>query len=117
MPRVTHFGRAGVGPRSSGRSPSRGRMRRPGPTVYRERRWPGHAAPLTVGGDRGEEIGIVKVLTEEQRRRFEEDGCVVVENALDPALDIAPVMAEYSRVLDRIAETLVAEGAIRSTYA
>jgi ectoine hydroxylase-related dioxygenase (phytanoyl-CoA dioxygenase family) len=65
----------------------------------------------------GEEIAIVKVLTAEQRRQFEEDGCVVVENVLDPSLDIAPVMAEYSRVLDRMAESLVAEGAIQSTYA
>jgi phytanoyl-CoA hydroxylase len=59
----------------------------------------------------------VKVLTEEQRRRFAEEGCVVVEGLLDPELDIAPVMAEYSGVLDRIAEVLVSEGAIRSTYA
>lgn len=59
----------------------------------------------------------MKVLTAEQRQRFEDEGCLVVHNALDPKLDIEPVMAEYARVLDGIAESLFAEGAIKSTYA
>jgi phytanoyl-CoA hydroxylase len=59
----------------------------------------------------------VKVLSAEQRRQFDEEGCVVVHNVVDPSLDIAPVMEEYTRVLDRIAEGLLAEGAIGSTYA
>ena len=42
---------------------------------------------------------------------------MVVENVLDPTFVIEPVMAEYSQVLDDIAASLVAEGAIRSTHA
>lgn len=58
----------------------------------------------------------MKVLTPAQRQRFEEDGCLVVDNVLDPALDIEPVMTEYMGVLDSIARSLYAEGAITSTY-
>jgi len=58
----------------------------------------------------------MKVLTAAQRRQFEDEGCLVVDNVLDPARDIAPVMAEYGAVLDGIAESLLAEGAIASTY-
>ena len=56
------------------------------------------------------------VLTSEERRHFDEEGYVVVEGVLDPARDIAPVMAEYEGVLDEIAASLLATGAVASTY-
>jgi len=55
-------------------------------------------------------------LTAAQLEQFEEQGYLIVEDVLDPALDIAPVMEEYEGVLDRLAESLLAEGAISSTY-
>src|SRR5215471_215830 len=58
----------------------------------------------------------MKVLTEAQRRQFEEEGCLVVHNVLDRTLDIGPVMDEYMGVLDGIATSLYAEGAITSTH-
>jgi ectoine hydroxylase-related dioxygenase (phytanoyl-CoA dioxygenase family) len=59
----------------------------------------------------------MKVLTAQQRRQFDEEGYVVVDSVLDARFDIAPVMAEYGRVLDGIAEGLLGEGAIASTHA
>jgi len=59
----------------------------------------------------------VRVLSETQLRRFQEEGYLVVEDILDPARDFEPIWAEYEQVLDEIAESLYAEGAIRSTYA
>ena len=56
-------------------------------------------------------------LTQAQRAQFDEQGYVVVDNVLDPAQDLAPVMAEYGDVLDGIARELYAEGVISSTYA
>jgi ectoine hydroxylase-related dioxygenase (phytanoyl-CoA dioxygenase family) len=58
----------------------------------------------------------VKVLSPEQRRRFDEEGFLVVENVLDPEREIAPVIAEYNRVLTAIADELVAKGELSSTY-
>ena len=58
----------------------------------------------------------MRVLTPRQLRHFEEDGYLVVEDVLDRGRDIGPVMAEYDEVLDDIAGSLVAEGAIASTY-
>ena len=57
------------------------------------------------------------VLSAAQRDRFAEEGYLVVEHVLDPERDIAPVVEEYGRVLDGIARSLLAEGAIRDTYA
>lgn len=56
------------------------------------------------------------VLTPAQRAHFEHEGYVVVEDVLDPELDIAPIWDEYSDVLDEIARELLAEGAISSLY-
>jgi len=58
----------------------------------------------------------MRVLTSAQLEQFTEEGYVVVEQVLDPDRDIAPVLAEYSDVLDGIAESLKAEGILRSTY-
>jgi phytanoyl-CoA hydroxylase len=59
----------------------------------------------------------MNVLTPAQRQQFEDEGCIVVHNVLDRSLDIDPVMKEYSGVLDGIATSLFAEGAIKSMYA
>ncbi|HUX88722.1 MAG TPA: mitomycin antibiotic biosynthesis protein, partial [Chloroflexota bacterium] len=58
----------------------------------------------------------MSVLTTKQRDQFLENGYLVVENVLDPAGDIAPLIAEYSEVLDGIARSLSARGAISSLY-
>jgi len=55
-------------------------------------------------------------LSAAQRQQFEEEGFLVVEDVLDPARDFAPVMDEYRAILDGIADTLYAEGAISSRY-
>ncbi len=51
-----------------------------------------------------------------QRRQFDEQGFVVVEDVLDPAVEIAAVLAEYSVILDGVARDLFSSGAIASTY-
>lgn len=56
------------------------------------------------------------MLTDAQRRQFDREGYLVVEDVLDPEQDLAPVMAEYEGVLDRLAESLLTSGAIRSAY-
>jgi len=55
-------------------------------------------------------------LSAAQRQQFEEEGFLVVEDVFDPARDFAPVMDEYRAILDGIADTLYAEGAIASRY-
>ena len=42
---------------------------------------------------------LVKVLTPAQRQQFETEGYIVVDNVLDPAREIAPVMDEFAGVL------------------
>lgn len=56
------------------------------------------------------------MLTEEQRQHFEREGYLVVEDVLDPLRDFAPIMSEYSQILDGLTETLFHQGAIASTY-
>lgn len=56
-------------------------------------------------------------LTAQQRQQFEEEGYLVVEDVLDQAADIQPVLDEYGDVLDGIARRLHADGVISSTYA
>ena len=56
-------------------------------------------------------------LTHAQLEQYRDQGYVVVDDVLDPAEDLEPVMAEYGDVLDRIANELHAEGVISSTYA
>lgn len=58
----------------------------------------------------------MRILSSAQRRQFEEEGYLVVENVLDPDRDIAPVMVEYSEVLHGIATSLAEKGAIASAY-
>ena len=58
----------------------------------------------------------MRVLTAAQRAQFEDEGYLLVEDVLDPAADLAPVLDEYAGVLDGIARGLLAEGAIGSTY-
>ena len=58
----------------------------------------------------------MRVLTSAQRRHFDEEGYVVVKDVLDPNRDIAALMAEYEDVLDGIAASLLAKGAVGSTY-
>jgi phytanoyl-CoA hydroxylase len=56
------------------------------------------------------------ILTDAQRQQFDDEGYVVVDGVLDAVRDIGPVLAEYEGVLDEIAHSLKAEGAIDSLY-
>src|SRR6266540_5657621 len=56
------------------------------------------------------------ILTAAQRQQFDEEGYVVVDDVLDAVRDIGPVLSEYEGVLDEIARSLKAEGAIASLY-
>jgi len=55
-------------------------------------------------------------LTQAQRQQFTDGGYLVVENVVDPARDIAPVLAEFSAVLDDVATKFVREGRIARDY-
>jgi phytanoyl-CoA hydroxylase len=56
------------------------------------------------------------ILTETMRKHFQEDGYLVVPRIFDPARDFAPLLREYSGVLDGIATELLERGEIRSAY-
>lgn len=55
-------------------------------------------------------------LSAAQRDALTTEGYVVVDDVLDPARDVAPLLAEYAAVLDRVAESFHAEGIIRDAY-
>lgn len=55
-------------------------------------------------------------LTSAQLQQFAEQGYLVVEDVLDPASDLQPVLDEYDAVLDGIVEGLIAEGVLEQTY-
>src|SRR5689334_8157000 len=59
---------------------------------------------------------MTKVLSPSQLEHFADQGYVIVENALDPSQEIAAVLDEYDAALTEIAERMVAEGTIASTY-
>jgi len=50
-------------------------------------------------------------------RRFEEEGYLVVENLLDEARDIRPLVAEYGALLDQKATQWFSEGRLAASYA
>ena len=56
-------------------------------------------------------------LTMEQLATFHDEGYLVVDELLDPANDIDPIIAEYEGVLDQLAADLYAKGAIASPHA
>jgi phytanoyl-CoA hydroxylase len=56
-------------------------------------------------------------LTPDQISHFRDEGYLVVEDLLDPARDLDPIIAGYATVLDRLADDLHAAGSIASTYA
>ena len=56
-------------------------------------------------------------LSAEELDLFDEKGFLHVEDVLDPATDLDPIMAEYEDVLDRLAADLHAQGTLSSTYA
>src|SRR5919202_970209 len=51
------------------------------------------------------------------REQLDTEGYVVVEDVLDPVLDIQPVLDEYAAVLDGIVNDLYAQGLISQTFA
>ena len=56
-------------------------------------------------------------LTPEQVATFDREGYLVLRGLLDPAADLAPIIAEFSGVLDRLATEQYAAGRIASPYA
>jgi phytanoyl-CoA hydroxylase len=56
-------------------------------------------------------------LSADQIELFRNEGFLVVDDLLDPARDLDPVIAEYQGVLDRLAHELFTAGTISSTYA
>ena len=56
-------------------------------------------------------------LTPAQLSKFEDEGYLVIRDFFDPATDLDPIIAEYTGVLDRLAQRLFAAGEINSTYA
>ena len=59
----------------------------------------------------------MKGLTAEQVTEFNEEGFLVVNNFLNPAEDLDPIINEYEGVLDRLANNLFAKGEISSSHA
>ena len=57
------------------------------------------------------------VLTEAQREQFATEGYLLVKGLLDPERDIQPVLDEYNELLGTLAQGLVDEGQLSSTYA
>lgn len=55
-------------------------------------------------------------VTASYTEQLAEEGYAIVDDVLDPVLDLQPILDEYNQVLDAIAEALLAQGAIRSTY-
>jgi ectoine hydroxylase-related dioxygenase (phytanoyl-CoA dioxygenase family) len=55
-------------------------------------------------------------LSTEQLEHFQQEGFLVVEQLLDPERDLDPILTEYAGVLDRLAEELLACGAIASLH-
>ena len=55
-------------------------------------------------------------LTQDQIDQLHREGYLLVEGALDPELDIAPVEREFMAILDRVANELKTAGEISSTY-
>lgn len=58
----------------------------------------------------------MRVLSPLQREQFDEEGYVVADGVLDPVNDLAPILADCERVLDRISQALFRTARIRSTY-
>src|SRR5438094_13760 len=48
--------------------------------------------------------------------RFEAQGYLIVEDVLDPAEDLDPVVREYESVLDDLCDRWVADGTIKSAH-
>lgn len=57
------------------------------------------------------------ITTRVDLERFEQEGYLVVEDMLDPAVDLDPVVAEYSALLDELSARWHQEGKLSSTYA
>jgi hypothetical protein len=55
-------------------------------------------------------------LTVEQVEQFHTEGYLLVEDLFDPETDLAPILAEYEGVLDRLAGDLYEQGLIASRY-
>lgn len=56
-------------------------------------------------------------LTTDQVERFERDGYLVVEDVIDPASFLDPIVEEFEGVLDRLATSLHADGVLSDAYA
>jgi len=55
-------------------------------------------------------------LSSAQLEQFEREGYLMVENVLDPATDLQPVIDEYNGILDGLVDGLIAEGTLTQRY-
>ncbi|MBV9169160.1 MAG: phytanoyl-CoA dioxygenase, partial [Chloroflexi bacterium] len=56
------------------------------------------------------------LLSTAQLEQFADEGYLLVEDVLDPVLDLGELLAEYAERLDSMARGLYAEGAIDDTF-
>jgi ectoine hydroxylase-related dioxygenase (phytanoyl-CoA dioxygenase family) len=55
-------------------------------------------------------------LTSDQRRQFDDDGYLIVEDVIDVPEYITPMVEQYEQRLDRLAQALYADGHISSPF-
>ena len=55
-------------------------------------------------------------ISDAQVKQFEEEGYLVIEDLLDPELDLKPVVDEYTRLLDRLCDQWYAEAKLPTSY-
>ena len=58
----------------------------------------------------------MSALRASQLQHLNEEGYLVVEDVLDPVIDIQPLMDEYAQVLDGVATSFYEQGIVGSTY-
>jgi hypothetical protein len=61
-------------------------------------------------------VVISSTLSASQRRQFEEEGFLLVEDVLDPQGDLGPVLDEYADVLDSLARRMQADGVVTDAF-
>ncbi len=73
-------------------------------------------AGLMAAAEKTPKPTYMKKLTPEQLQSFKDNGYLVVKGLLDPVKDLDPIIAEYTGVLDRLANELYAKGKVSSKH-
>jgi ectoine hydroxylase-related dioxygenase (phytanoyl-CoA dioxygenase family) len=61
-------------------------------------------------------VAISSRLSASQRRQFDDEGFLLVEDVLDPQDDLGPVLDEYADVLEALARRMLADGIVSDTF-